>query len=424
MPKTGSPMSKPTHFRLGRADVAARAERMEVVLASLKAAALLPESVKKPPRINLINVAGILGMSKSKFQRSKKTHNFPDGERSGSWSWYSIEQVQEMAKAVSVPHPYAKGHGIVVTVANFKGGVLKTSTTVTLAQYLSLRGYRCLVIDMDPQASATMLFGLSPYTEVTNEQSAYGMFGSDAESVNRAIRKTYWPGIDLIAANLQLYGVEFALAGDSNRSGGDVFTYFADMMPELRETYDVILVDTQPSLSFITANSLFGSDHLLVTVPPSALDFASSAGFWKLLKDVMASAENAAAAPKYWENISVLPTKVDHQDQLAQRIRQLLSHGCEGWLLSEAIPVTRVATNAAAGLQTVYDIERYDGSHRSMKSARESYDKAYDQVLAGLKHTWDVWQNPENWTIETTPVNQLLNTKPARETEPIRDAAA
>jgi chromosome partitioning protein len=397
-------MTRGTHTRIGRADILARAERMEEVLNSVKDAALMPESKKLAPRVSLRHTREILGQTKSqflhKFGKDKST-----GDRSGHYTWFTVEEVQKMAEQKGLRHPHAQGHGIVITIANFKGGVLKTSTTITLAQYLSLRGLRCLVIDLDPQASATTLFGINPYSDVKNEESAFGLFDGQDENRLKAVRKTYWPGIDLIAANLFLYGIEFALAGNADKWGGDVFSYLHDLMPELRAEYDVILVDTQPSLSFVTANGIFSSDHLLVTVPPSSLDFASSAGFWKLLKDVMASAENAKGEPKFWENVSILLTKWDSQDKAAHMIRQLLQKGCDSWLLPEPIPATRVATNASAEFQTVYDIERYEGSHRSMKAARENYDKAYRQVLLSLNRTWDIWEHPELWDIKYTPTS-------------------
>jgi len=339
-------MGKMTHHRIGRADIQARAERMEEVLSSVKQAALMPEAKKKPPRINLANTTEILGLTKSKMLHRLAKGDFSGGDRSGSRTWFSIEEVQDMARKLGKRHPHAEGNGIVITIANFKGGVAKSTTTITLAQYLSFRGLKCLVIDLDPQASATTLFGLSPYLDVENEESAHGLFKADEDADPfKAVRQTYWPGIDLVAANLFLYGVEFALAGRAPKWGGDIFSYLRDLLPEFRKKYDVVLIDTQPSLSFITANGIFGADHLLVTVPPSSLDFASSAGFWSLLRDVMASAENARGTPKFWENVSVLLTKVDSQDKSAHMIRQLLQKGCDDWLLPVPIPATRVATS-------------------------------------------------------------------------------
>ncbi|EQD70190.1 cobyrinic acid ac-diamide synthase, partial [mine drainage metagenome] len=80
-------------------------------------------------------------------------------------------------------------------------------------------------------------------------------------------------------------------------------------------------------------------------------------------------------------------------DKSTHFIRKLLAMGCEDWLLPDTIPATRVATTAASEFATVYDIERYEGSYRSIKRARELFDKAYSQFAQILNDTWDAWES-------------------------------
>lgn len=396
-------MDKQRHYRIGRADIEARAAQMELVLNKVKEAALRPDSRKVAPRLNLNLTAETLGLTKSQFIHRVSDGKFVGGDRTGSRTYYTLEEVRTMANQVGLKHPYAEGHGIVMTVANFKGGVAKTSTTVTTAQYMAARGYNCLVIDLDPQASATTLFGVSPYLDVSIEESAAGIFGNEPVDIERVCRPTYWPGIDLIPANQHLYSREFALAAAAKDWGGEIFEYLAQQLPALRKRYDLILIDTQPALGFLTSTGIFASDHLLMTVPPSSLDFASSVIFWSLLRDVLTQARQAGGHPKFWEAVHVLQTRVDEQDKSTQFIRKLLAMGCEDWLLPDVIPATRVATNASSDFQTVYDVEKYEGSSRSIKRAREAFDKAYAQLHDALRHTWDVWEKPEDWDVVYHP---------------------
>ena len=407
-------MVKQRHYRIGRADIEARAARMEDVLNKVKDAALKPESKKVAPRLNLNLTAETLELSKSQMLHRLADGKFTGGDRSGSRTLFDLDEVRAMARKRGLRHPHAEGHGIVMTVANFKGGVAKTSTSVTLAQYMATRGYNCLVIDLDPQASATTLFGLSPYLDVSTEQSSFGLF-EETPDFDKVCRKTYWPGIDIVPANQHLYSREFALAGAAKDWGGEIFEYLAQQMPALRSRYDLIVIDTQPSLGFLTSTGIFASDHLLVTVPPSSLDFASSVIFWSLLRDVLAQARAAGGNPKFWEGVHVLQTRVDEQDKSTLIIRQLMAMGCEDWLLPEVIPTTRVATNASSEFATVYDIEKYEGSHRSIKRAREAFDKAYAQLHRAIRHTWDVWQHPEEWEIVTHPEGDLFDNSPAQD---------
>jgi chromosome partitioning protein len=406
------------HRRINLVDIDQRAKSLEEVLEKVKEVALRPDSVKQSPRINLTNAASILGLTKSQMLKKILAGKLPGGDTSGPRTWYTINQVQEMARTLGLRHSHAQGHGIVLAIANFKGGVAKSTTSVTLAQYLSVRGLRCLVIDMDPQASATTLFGISPYLDVKPEQSTTSLLeGGDADPTT-AVRKTYWPGIDLVAANQFLYGREFGLAAAGREMGGDVFSYLKDILPPLRELYDVILIDTQPALGFLTTNAIWAGDHLLVTVPPSSLDFASSVIFWSLLRDVMRSSENAGGDPKYFEDVSILLTKYDANDKSTSFNKQLLAMGCAEWLLPEYVPATRVATNTSSEFQTLYDVERYEGSYKSLKMAREHFDRAYSQILDKLNHTWDVWQNPGEWQIVMSPDSRDLFAKPAQPAEP------
>lgn len=87
-----------------------------------------------------------------------------------------------------------------MSIANFKGGVGKTATAVTLAQGMSLLGHKVLVIDIDPQGSLTTLFGILPDSEVEEEDTILPLVMGAETSIRYAIRPTYWDGIDLVPA--------------------------------------------------------------------------------------------------------------------------------------------------------------------------------------------------------------------------------
>lgn len=416
-------MAKKTHYRVTHANIHARKVRMEEVLNRVKEAALKPDSQKKAPRFSQALVGDILGLTRSQMLYRFSEGRFKGGSKAaGNRTVYSIEDIRRFAESEQQHHSFANGHGICVTVANFKGGVLKTSSSVSLAQYLSLRNYNVCVLDLDPQASATTLFGLSPFLDVDSSTSAFALFGDDGD-VTRLAHKTYWPGIDLIPTNQHLYQREFALAAAAKEWAGEIFEYLQQVIPPLREKYDVIIIDTQPALGFLTSIALYAADHLLITVPPSNLDFASNTMFWSLLDDLMADAAKNGGTPKYWEGVHILQTRVDEHDKSAAMVRQLLAMGCEDWLLPDVIPSTRVATTAASEFATVYDIERYEGSHRSIKRAREAFDKAYLQIKTILENTWDVWEHPEDFDIVQNPEQDLFEQGDPERTESLAEVA-
>ena len=181
----------------------------------------------------------------------------------------------------------AGAEAVTVSIANFKGGVGKTTTAVTLAQGMSLLGHKVLVIDTDPQGSLTTLFGILPDSEVEEEDTILPLVMGAETSIRYAIRPTYWDGIDLVPAAPLLFGAEFALPARQTKEEGfefwNVLNYGID---DVRGDYDVIVIDTPPALSYTTINALLASNGIIMPLPPSTLDFASAAQFWSLFSDL------------------------------------------------------------------------------------------------------------------------------------------
>ena len=133
----------------------------------------------------------------------------------------------------------------VVAVANFKGGAAKTTTAVHLAQYLALRGYRVLAVDLDSQASLTSLFGLQPDTDVEPEETLYPVFRGETDSLDRCIRATYWPRLDIVPANLSLSQAEFEMPVRAQREKN--FAFWLVLRQAIQNSamhYDVVVSST------------------------------------------------------------------------------------------------------------------------------------------------------------------------------------
>jgi chromosome partitioning protein len=142
----------------------------------------------------------------------------------------------------------------VLAVAMQKGGVAKTTTTLNVAAGLVRRERRVLAIDLDPQASLTQGFGIDP-TAV--EYSSYEVLFNPRQGVGFATVETN-AGVDLIPATMQLSAAELALAGKVGRE------LLLQALKASRQAYDVILIDTPPSLGLYTLNALVAADSVLV----------------------------------------------------------------------------------------------------------------------------------------------------------------
>jgi chromosome partitioning protein len=248
-----------------------------------------------------------------------------------------------------------------------------------------------LAIDTDPQGSLTTLHGILPAAEVDAEMTILPLCDGSESDVRYAIRSTYWDGIDLIAAAPFLFSAEFEWPSRQLRNKEARFWDVLNAgLNSVRDLYDVILIDTPPSLSYVTINALWAADGLVVPVPPSGMDFASSAQFWSLLSDLgigldkQESKENA----KTFDFLHVLLSRVDQADQAAPAVRQWIAATYGEYMLPVEIPKTTVTSNKAAEFATVYDVQKYEGAAKTYKRAADAYDRFVELVEESIVETW------------------------------------
>jgi chromosome partitioning protein len=141
-------------------------------------------------------------------------------------------------------------------IANQKGGSGKTTTCVNLAAALGEKQRRVLVVDLDPQHSATAWFGIRD-----PGKGLYGLF-VDNDNFNEVIQATAVPGVDLAPSSAWLLGVERVLAGEVGAE--QILRRNLDRLPA--ETWDYILIDCPPTLGILTINALAAVQELLVPV--------------------------------------------------------------------------------------------------------------------------------------------------------------
>ncbi len=260
-----------------------------------------------------------------------------------------------------------------------------------LAQGLSLRGHRVLAIDIDPQGSLTTLHGILPEAEVSEEMTIAPLCAGTSDDITPAIRSTYWDGIDLVAAAPFLFSAEFALPARQMQDAGARFWNVLNAgLEPVRNLYDVIVIDTPPSLSYVTINGLWAADGVIVPVPPSGLDFASSAQFWSLLADLGSNLDQQEpeGVRKVFDFLHVLLSRVDQADAASPAVRQWIQATYGEFVLPVEIPKTSVTSNKAAEFATVYDVQKYDGAAKTYKRAVDAYDRLVDLVEESVVEAW------------------------------------
>jgi len=147
--------------------------------------------------------------------------------------------------------------GRVIALANQKGGVGKTTSSVNLSAALARMHKKVLLIDMDPQGNATVAVGVD---KDDLDLSAYELLAEDA-SAKEVVVNTLVENLDLISANTELTAAEVVLLNSENGA-----KKLQSCLKELKSAYDVVIIDCPPSLSMLTINSLVVADGVLVPV--------------------------------------------------------------------------------------------------------------------------------------------------------------
>jgi len=229
---------------------------------------------------------------------------------------YSLDQINALrARFGTLPRrDAATDRPVVIACQNFKGGVGKSTTCINLAHYLALKGYRVLVIDTDSQATTTSMFGYVPDAEIKQDDTILAYLGGAHSTLEPVVRKTYFPGIDLIPACLALYEAEIALVlhiaeQASPEARREVFAELGYGIQTVADNYDVVLLDSPPALGVISLNVLIAADALLVPTAAKMFDFSSTVQFFRMIRNYVAQ----LAPDKSYRWISVLTTLFDQR---------------------------------------------------------------------------------------------------------------
>ncbi len=164
--------------------------------------------------------------------------------------------------------------GKVISIANQKGGVGKTTTAINLSAGLAILEHKTLLIDADPQANATSGVGFDPKNIKT---SIYECIIDEVKAKD-IILETKTPGLDILPAHIDLVGAEIEMINLPNRE-----KMMSKVIDQIKDDYDFIIIDCSPSLGLITINSLSASDSVMI---PVQCEYFALEGLGKLLSTI------------------------------------------------------------------------------------------------------------------------------------------
>jgi len=380
----------------------------------------------------------IIPVASAHFRRVLRAHpDLPQGqsESDGGAKWFTLDEVlrlrahfgSEGSKAKEyLPYRPAGLPAKIVAVANFKGGVGKTSTAAHLAMSAALDGYKVLVIDLDSQGSMTSIFGgrvadewqtvfpllARHYAAYLRAENNRRLDRGDApipldDTLTEAldiradslIQTTHWPNIDLIGAQLNLYWAEFQIpVWRMQGRGWKLWDALSEMLAAdgILDRYDLIFLDTPPALGYLTINGLAAADILLVPVGASFLEFDSTGRFFDMLHTTFRSieeGENMAARalgrPEIafqWDAVRAVITRYDgsQQAELAGLMQAYLGRT----LSPHRQDFTALIGQAGEQVQGIYEADYRNFNRETYARGRETFDATYAAFKTLLLGCW------------------------------------
>jgi chromosome partitioning protein len=364
---------------------------------------LFPPSARKQiRRFSSGEVAALVGVDDGYLRRLSLEGKGPQPEvNAAGRRLYSVADVRalrefldESGKADRRYLPRRRGHEHlqVIAVANFKGGSGKTTTSAHLAQYLALQGHRVLAMDLDPQASLSALHGFQPEFDLNDNETVYSAIRYDEarRPLSEVIRSSYFPGIDLVPASLELMLFEHetpkALLDKVDRDSL-FFTRLDQAIAEVADRYDVVVIDCPPQLGFLTLSALCAATAVLVTVHPQMLDVMSMCQFLLMTSELLGTVADAGGNMRYdW--MRYLVTRYEPGDGPQTQMVAFMRSMFGEHVLNFPMLKSTAISDAGITQQTLYEVGREAFTRSTYDRAMEAMNSVNGEIDTLIRQAW------------------------------------
>ncbi len=384
--------------------LAAQAGRLSQQLQSLSERLFPPTARKSLRAFTSGEAAKLIGVSDGYLRQLSIDGIGPRPELgAGGRRSYTLAQINELRAPIARAKPReAQAHLPrrqpgerlqTIACANFKGGSAKTTTCLYLAQYLALRGYRVLALDLDPQASLTSMLGIQPEFDLKDGDTLYGAIRYDGRrrSAAECVQKTYFTGLDLIPGNLELMEFEHhtprVMSEGRPVQGGVFFKRVGLALAEIEQDYDVAVIDCPPQLGYLTLGAICAATALLITIHPQMVDVASMSQFLLMASDLMAVVKTAGGDLNH-DFIRYVITRHEPHDGPQSQIVALLRGLFGDDVLAATAWKSTAISDAGLTKQSLYELEKGAFGRATYDRAIESLEAVNGEILGLIHKSW------------------------------------
>ena len=245
------------------------------------------------------------------------------------------------------------GPAKVIAMCNQKGGVGKTTSSINIGGALSQYGRRVLIVDFDPQGAATVGLGINANAV---EDTVYTALFNPRMDVHSVIHHTDFGDLDIMPANTDLSAAEVQLVTEVGRE-----QVLAGVLRQVKDEYDVIIIDCQPSLGLLTVNALTAADGVII---PVAAEFFALRGVALLMQSIEKVQSRINPSLEVYGVLVTMYTRTLHCEEVLQRIYEAFQGKVFHSVIARSIKLPDSTVAAAP-------ITIYAPSHKTAKEYRE-----------------------------------------------------
>lgn len=333
--------------------------------------------------------AKMIGVSRQAIQKAEAEGRLPaadmipDARQRMRREGYTIQQMHHMMDYFGTrPGRGDDGAPLVISVCGHKGGSWKTSTSVYMAQWCAIQGYRVLLIDMDPQATASAYHGYIYDLNTSDADTALPFFMGEESELGYAIRETSLPGLDIIPSGLGMQRIETEL--DQLEQDG-ALEFDAHMMlrggiESVYMDYDLVIVDGSPNLGEGTVNMVCAADIILCPTPAEFNDYMSTAAFFSGLTGMLQNIDLSGFEP----DLRVLITKYNHHpESAAQWMASEIRNQWGNLVLENPVAITDEIGKGQIRMLTIYQQDKDQRSTaKAWHRAQSIWEPVFQEIIA------------------------------------------